>query len=34
VPIHQIGERWIKKFERGKLAALGALKRRLEKRDE
>jgi hypothetical protein len=24
----------IKKFERGKLAALGALKRRLEKRDE
>ena len=34
VPIHQIGERWIKKFERGKLAALGALKRQLEKRDE
>jgi DNA-binding transcriptional ArsR family regulator len=34
VPIHQIGERWIKKFERGKLAALSELKRRLEKRDE
>jgi len=34
VPIHQIGERWIKKFERGKLAALGELKRQLEKRDE
>ena len=34
VPIHQIGERWIRKFEGGKLAALGALKRQLEKRDE
>jgi DNA-binding transcriptional ArsR family regulator len=34
VPIHQIGERWIKKFERGKLAALSELKRHLEKRDE
>ncbi|MBR0841766.1 helix-turn-helix transcriptional regulator [Bradyrhizobium liaoningense] len=34
VPIHQIGERWIRKFERGKLAALGELKRKLEKRDE
>src|SRR6186713_2217336 len=34
VPIHQIGERWIKKFERGKLAALGELKRQLEKGDE
>src|SRR6201987_4640729 len=30
VPIHQIGERWIKKFERGKLAALSELKRQLE----
>ena len=30
VPIHQIGERWIKKFERAKLVALGELKRRLE----
>jgi DNA-binding transcriptional ArsR family regulator len=34
VPIHQIGERWIRKFERDKLAALSELKRRLEKRDE
>jgi DNA-binding transcriptional ArsR family regulator len=34
VPIHQIGERWIKKFERGKLIALSELKRQLEKRDE
>jgi DNA-binding transcriptional ArsR family regulator len=34
VPIHQIGERWIKKFERGKLSALTELKRQLEKRDE
>ena len=25
VPIHQIGERWIKKFERAKLVALGEL---------
>ena len=34
VPIHQIGERWIKKFERAKLVALGELKRRLEQSDE
>ena len=34
VPIHQIGERWIRKFERGKLVALSELKRHLEKRDE
>ena len=34
VPIHQIGERWIRKFERGKLLALSELKRQLEKRDE
>ncbi len=34
VPIHQIGERWIKKFERGRLTALSELKRQLEKRDE
>lgn len=33
VPIHQIGERWIRKFERDKLAALSDLKRRLESRD-
>jgi DNA-binding transcriptional ArsR family regulator len=31
VPIHHIGERWIRKFERGKLSEL---KRQLEKRDE
>ena len=34
VPIHQIGDRWIGKFERTKLDALGELKRKLEKRDE
>jgi DNA-binding transcriptional ArsR family regulator len=34
VPIHQIGERWIKKFERDRLKALSDLKRRLESRDE
>src|SRR5262245_17380705 len=34
VPIHQIGERWIRKFERAKLTALSELKRQLEKRDE
>src|ERR1700683_2642514 len=34
VPINQIGERWIKKFERGKLSALSELKRQLEQRDE
>ena len=34
VPIHQIGERWIRKFERGKLTALAELKRQLENRDE
>lgn len=34
VPIHEIGERWIRKFERAKLVALGELKRQLEKRDE
>ncbi len=33
VPIHEIGERWIRKFERSKLAALSELKRQLEKRD-
>jgi DNA-binding transcriptional ArsR family regulator len=30
VPIHQIGERWIRKFERAKLVALGELKKKLE----
>ena len=34
VPIHQIGQRWIGKFERTKLDALSELKRKLEKRDE
>ena len=34
VPIHQIGERWIRKFEHGKLAALSQLKRQLETPDE
>jgi DNA-binding transcriptional ArsR family regulator len=34
VPIHQIGERWIKKFERAKLTALSELKRQLERHDE
>lgn len=34
VPIHEIGERWIRKFERGRLAALSELKRQLETRDE
>jgi DNA-binding transcriptional ArsR family regulator len=34
VPIHQIGERWIRKFERAKLTALSELKKQLEKRDE
>ena len=34
VPIHQIGERWIRKFERAKLVALSELKRQLETRDE
>jgi DNA-binding transcriptional ArsR family regulator len=34
VPIHQIGDRWIRKFERAKLVALGELKRRLEQDDE
>ena len=30
VPIHQIGERWIRKFERARLATLNELKKRLE----
>ncbi len=30
VPIHQIAERWIGKFERGRLEALAELKRQLE----
>ena len=34
VPIHEIGERWIRKFERTRLEALSDMKRALEKRDE
>jgi len=30
VPIHEIGERWIGKYERGSLRALSELKRKLE----
>jgi DNA-binding transcriptional ArsR family regulator len=30
VPIHEIAERWIGKFERGRLQALAELKQRLE----
>jgi hypothetical protein len=30
VPIHEIAERWIGKFERGRLRALSELKRQLE----
>ncbi len=31
VPINEIAERWIGKFERGRLSALSDLKKRLEK---
>jgi len=34
VPIHDIGERWISKFERGRLQALNDMKTALEKSDE
>ena len=34
VPIHEIGERWIGKFERSRLQALSDLKKNLESRDE
>ena len=34
VPIHEIGERWIAKFERGRLEALAELKRNLETEHE
>lgn len=30
VPIHEIADRWINKFERGRLEALADLKKRLE----
>jgi DNA-binding transcriptional ArsR family regulator len=34
VPIHEIGERWIGKFEHSRLEALSDMKRALEGRDE
>jgi DNA-binding transcriptional ArsR family regulator len=34
VPIHEIGERWIGKFERGRLQALSEMKQALESSDE
>jgi DNA-binding transcriptional ArsR family regulator len=34
VPIHEIGERWIGKFERSRLQALSDIKKALEARDE
>ena len=33
VPIHEIGERWIGKFERSRLQALSDLKKNLENKD-
>jgi DNA-binding transcriptional ArsR family regulator len=34
VPLHEISERWIGKFERGRLDALRDLKRKLEGKDD
>src|SRR6478735_1641156 len=34
VPIHEIGERWIEKFERSRLQALSDMKKALEAGDE
>jgi DNA-binding transcriptional ArsR family regulator len=34
VPIHEIAERWIRKFERGRLRALADLKKQLEGDDD
>jgi DNA-binding transcriptional ArsR family regulator len=34
VPLHEIYERWIEKFERGRLGALRTLKKRLERDDD
>lgn len=34
VPIHEIGERWISKYERGRLDALADLKKALERNEE
>ena len=33
VPIHELAERWIGKFERGRLTALSDLKKRLEREE-
>jgi DNA-binding transcriptional ArsR family regulator len=33
VPIHEIADRWIGKYERGRVHALGRLKKKLEARD-
>ena len=33
MPIHEIGERWIGKYERGRLRALAELKKKLEGED-
>jgi DNA-binding transcriptional ArsR family regulator len=32
IPIHEIAERWIGKFERGRLRALGDLRKNLERK--
>ena len=34
VPIHEISERWISKYERGRLSALSGLKKALESGDD
>ena len=34
VPIHEISQRWIGKFERGRLDALSDLKRKLERKSD
>ena len=34
VPVHEIGERWIAKFERSRLQALSDMKKALEANDE
>ncbi len=34
VPIHEIGERWIGKFEKGRLQALSDMKKALEQESE
>ena len=33
IPIHDIADRWIGKYERGRLRALGTLKKKLEEED-